>query len=143
MFTFKIVEENENDLDKLIEKGNLTTRFTLRDVKDHLEYTRKTLEQTKAQLEAEKMQDKIALELMPILEQLPEDKWKVVSAYAQRQLERPVSEMLIQTAEETIKSYTEQIETIKNELGLSIEEKVVEEKVVETPIEEVSQETNG
>lgn len=142
MFTFTIVEKNENDLDTLIEKGNLTTRFTLRDVKEHLEYTKKTLAQTKAQLEAEKMQDKIALELMPILEQLPEDKWKVVSAYAQRQLERPVSEMLIKTAEETIQSYTEQIETIKNELNLSIEEKM-DGKVEETPTEEISQETNG
>lgn len=134
MFTFKIVEKKDNDLDTVIEKGNLTTQFTLRDVKDHLEYTKKTLAQTKAQLEAEKMQDKIALELMPILEQLPEDKWKLVSAYAQRQLERPVSEMLIKTAEETIQSYTEQLETIKKELNLSDEEK--------TPLEN-KEESNG
>lgn len=132
MYTYKIVEKKENDLETVIEKGNLTTRFTIQDIKDHLAFTEKTLRETKAQLEAEKIQDKIALEILPLLKEVPSDKWNVVLMYANRQVQRPVSESLIETSEATIKSYTEQLEIIKKDLGLSDElYDKSEEKIVE------------
>ena len=56
-YTYKIVDKKENDLETVIEKGNLTTRFTLGDIKDHLSFTERTLRESKAQLEVEIKQD--------------------------------------------------------------------------------------
>lgn len=121
MFTFKIVEEKENQLETVIEKGGLTTKFTLQDIKDHLEYTNKVLKEAEAQKFAGETQDEMATEILPILKEIPQDKWQLIYAYAERQIQKPVTLSVIETANETIKSYTEQLETIKNELGLSIE----------------------
>jgi len=129
-YTYKIVEKKDNDLETVIEKGNLTTRFTIQDIKDHLAFTEKTLREAKGQLEAEKIQDQLALEVLPMLADIPSDKWNLVLMHANRQVQRPVSESLIETAEETIKSYTEQLAHIKETLGLSDEGETVE-KVIE------------
>ena len=131
-YTFKIIEKKENDLETVIEKGNLTTQFTLQDILDHLSFTNKSLRTAKAQNDAGEIQDKMALEILPILKEIPEDKWNLVDAYAQRQIQRPISLSVIETAEKTIASYTEQIEYIKKELGLSTEPKedIVNEEVI-------------
>lgn len=137
-YTFKIVEKKDNDLETVIEKGNLTTQFTLQDILDHLSFTNKSLRTAKAQLEAGEFQDKMAVELFPLLKEIPEDKWNLVNAYATRQIQKPISLSVIETAEKTIASYTEQLEYIKKELGLSTEE-VVEapEEIEEEKVEEV------
>lgn len=121
-YTYTIVEKKDSDLETVIEKGNLTTRFTLQDIKDHLEFTNKTLRESKGKLDAEKMQDTMAEEILPILKEIPEDKWNLVLMHANRQVSRPSLEDLIKTAEETIASYTEQLALIKEKLGLSDEE---------------------
>ncbi len=128
-YTFKIVEKKESDLETIIEKGNLTTQFTLQDILDHLSFTNKSLRTAKAQLEAGEFQDKMAVELFPLLKEIPEDKWNLVNAYATRQIQKPISLSVIETAEKTVASYTEQMEYIKKELGLSTEE------VIATPEE--------
>lgn len=124
MYTYTIVEKKDNDLETVIEKGNLTTRFTLQDVKDHLEFTEKTLKQTKAQIEIEDTQNAMAEEIIPILKDIPDDKWNLVMMYANRKVARQPALDIISTAEETIKSYTEQVKIIEEQLGLSMEEKV-------------------
>lgn len=125
-YTYKIVDKKENDLETVIEKGNLTTRFTLGDIKDHLSFTERTLRESKAQLEVEIKQDEMAVEILPMLKEIPADKMGLVLAYANRQVKRPLSEDLVKTSEETIASYTEQLEIIKETLGLSDEGKVVD-----------------
>lgn len=125
-YTYKIVEKKDNDLETVIEKGNLTTRFTIQDIKDHLEFTTKTLKESKGKLEAEKIQDQMALNIMPALKDIPNDKWNLVMMYAGRQLQRPSLEDIVTTAEETITSYTEQLAYIKETLGLSEEGDKVE-----------------
>jgi len=122
-YTYKIVEKKENDLETVIEKGNLTTTFTLQDIKDHLEFTEKSLRTAKAQLEAGEVQDKMALEILPMLKDIPEDKFDLVNAYVMRQIQKPISLSMVETAEKTIASYTEQLGIIKETLGLSDEVK--------------------
>jgi len=122
-YTYKIVEKKENDLETVIEKGNLTTTFTLQDIKDHLEFTEKSLRTAKAQLEAGEVQDKMALEILPMLKEIPEDKFDLVNAYVMRQIQKPISLSMVETAEKTIASYTEQLGIIKETLGLSDEVK--------------------
>lgn len=122
-YTYKIIEKKENDLETVIEKGNLTTTFTLQDIKDHLEFTEKSLRTAKAQLEAGEVQDKMALEILPMLKDIPEDKFDLVNAYVMRQIQKPISLSMVETAEKTIASYTEQLGIIKETLGLSDEVK--------------------
>lgn len=125
-YTYKIIEKKDNDLETIIEKGNLTTRFTIQDIKDHLEFTAKTLKQTKAQIEVEDQQNVMAEEIIPILKEIPEDKWNLVMMYANRKVARGPALDIITTAEETLKSYTEQLELIKTQLDLSDEGEKVE-----------------
>lgn len=121
-YTYKIIEKKDNDLETVIEKGNLTTTFTLQDIKDHLVFTEKSLRTAKAQLEAGEIQDKLALEALPMLKDIPEDKFDLVNAYTMRQIQKPLSISMVETAEKTIASYTEQLGIIKETLGLSDEE---------------------
>ncbi len=125
-YTYTIVDKKDNDLETVIEKGNLTTRFTIQDIKDHLEFTTRTLKESKGKLEAEKIQDELALTIMPSLKEIPEDKWNLVMMYAGRQLQRAPLEDVVKTAEETLASYTEQLAYIKENLGLSDEGEAVE-----------------
>lgn len=138
-YTFKIIEKKENDLETIIEKGNLTTQFTLQDILDHLEFTQKSLRTAKSQIEVGEIQDKLAIEILPLLKEIPEDKWVLVNAYATRQIQKPISLSVIDTAEKTVASYTEQMEHIKKELGLStdveVKEEVIEEKTEEVTVE--------
>lgn len=122
-YTYKIIEKKDNDLETVIEKGNCTTTFTLQDIKDHLEFTEKSKRTAKAQLEAGEIQDKLALEILPMLKDIPEDKLELVNAYVMRQIQKPISLSMLETAEKTIASYTEQLAIIKEKLGLSDEVK--------------------
>ena len=139
MIEYKIKEKKDSDLETIIEKSGLTVDFTLQQVIDHLEFTRKVLRETEAQLEAHKIQDKMAIEIIPALAELPIEKMNLVSAYAGRQLQRETSENLIETSKKTIASYEEQLETIQEKLGLSLEEK--EEEAEEEILEEANEET--
>lgn len=123
-YTYKIIEKKDSDLETIIEKGNLTTQFTLQDIKDHLVFTEKSLRTAKAQLQAGEIQDKMALEILPMLKDIPEDKLDLVNAYVMRQIQKPISLSMVETAEKTIASYTEQLTYIKETLGLSDEEPV-------------------
>lgn len=123
MFTFKIIEENENPLETIIEMGGVTTKFTMQQVLDHLEYTTKVLRETKAQLEAQKIQDQMAVEILPILKEIPEDKWNLVMAYSARQVQYPESEGLIETSEKTLKAYEERKAQIKEAIGIDADAK--------------------
>ena len=126
-------------METIIEKGNLTTQFTLQDILDHLEFTQKSLRTAKSQIEVGEIQDKMAIEILPLLKEIPEDKWILVNAYATRQIQKPISLSVIDTAEKTVASYTEQMEYIKKELGLStdveVKEEVIEEKAEEVTVE--------
>lgn len=121
MYTFKVIEEKENPLESVIEKSGLTTKFTLQDIKDHLEYTNKVLKETEAQKFAGETQDSMALDILPILKDIPNDKWQLVYAYAERQIRKEVEQSIIDTSKETIESYQKQLETIKETTGLSYE----------------------
>lgn len=118
MNTYKIVESNENPLETVIEKSGLTVKFTVQQVKDHLERTVKTLREAKAQLHAHEIQDKLSLEILPILKKIPKDKWNIVAEYAYRQLQTPETNSMIELAENTVKSYREQLEIIEKDFGI-------------------------
>lgn len=53
-YNYKIVEENENPLLSLIEKDNVTVKFTVQDSLNQAMQVRKTLKEIKAQLELDK-----------------------------------------------------------------------------------------
>lgn len=119
MNTYKIIEQNENPLETIIEKSGLTVKFTVQQVQDHLEQTRKTRREAQAQLNAHTQQDAMTIEILPILKEIPEDKWNLVAQYAYRQVQAPEIKSLIELSENTIASYEEQLEIIEKEFGIT------------------------
>ena len=117
MIEYKIIEEKENKLESVIEKSGLSVRFTPQEVSEHLEYTMKMLKQSEGQRDVNAKQDEMAEEILPLLKEIPEDKWQLVMSYAGRQVSKPEIESYIQTCKDTIKSYTEQMEEMKK-LGI-------------------------
>jgi len=121
MIEYKIIEEKENKLESVIEKSGISVKFTLQEVKDHLEYTMKMLKQAHGQEDVNAKQDEMTLEILPILKEIPDDKWQLVMSYAGRQVSKPEIADYIKTCEETIKSYTEQLKEISEKFGIEVE----------------------
>ena len=119
MNTYTIVETNENPLETIIEKSGLTVKFTVQQVQDHLEQTRKTRREAQAQLNAHTQQDAMTVEILPLLKEIPEDKWNLVAQYPYRQVQAPEIKSLIELSEKTIASYEDQLVIIEKEFGIS------------------------
>ena len=119
MNTYTIIETNENPLETIIEKSGLTVKFTVQQVQDHLEQTRKTRREAQAQLNTHTQQDVMTVEILPLLKEIPEDKWNLVAQYAYRQVQAPEIKSLIELSEKTIASYEEQLEKKKKEFGIT------------------------
>lgn len=141
MFTYKIIDEKENKLESIIEKSGVTTKFTAQQVVDHLEYTMKMLKQAEGQLEVNSKQDEMAIEILPILKDIPEDKWQLVMAFAGRQVSKPELVDYIGTCKETIFSYETQMKEIEEALG--IEFPIKKEVTGTETVEEVSEVTSS
>lgn len=141
MFTYKIIDEKENKLESIIEKSGVTTKFTAQQVVDHLEYTMKMLKQAEGQLEVNSKQDEMAIEILPILKDIPEDKWQLVMAFAGRQVSKPELVDYIGTCKETISSYETQMKEIEEALG--IEFPIKKEVTGTETVEEVSEVTSS
>lgn len=120
MNTYTIIETNENPLETIIEKSGLTVKFTVQQVQDHLEQTRKTRREAQAQLNTHTQQDVMTVEILPLLKEIPEDKWNLVAQYAYRQVQAPEIKSLIELSEKTIASYEEQLEIIEKEFGITL-----------------------
>lgn len=119
MYTFKIIEENkENPLESVIEMSGVTTKFTVQQIKDHIVYIEKVIKETKAQLEVHEKQDRMAVDIIPALKDLPQDKMQLVMAYSARQVQRPESLSLLQTSEKTLSDYKERLGQIKEAVGI-------------------------
>lgn len=115
---YEIIEANENKLDSVIEKSGVTIKFTAQQIIDHLDYTKKALKESEAQLDVNGKQDIMSIEILPILKEIPEDKWQLVMSYAGRQVSRPEIESLIETCKTTIESYESQLAEIKKLLEI-------------------------
>lgn len=127
MIEYKIVEENENPLESVIEKTGVSVKFTAQQVIDHLDYTSRMLKQAEGQLDVDSKQDEMSLEILPMLKDIPEDKWQLVMSYAARQVSRPELVEYIKTCKETIESY----ETQKAEIVEKFNIKEIEVKKAE------------
>lgn len=127
MIEYKIIEEKENPLESIIEKTGLSTKFTVQQLIDHLDYTSRMLKQAEGQLDVDSKQDEMSLEILPMLKDIPEDKWQLVMSYAARQVSRPELVEYIKTCKETIESY----ETQKAEIVEKFNIKEIEVKKAE------------
>lgn len=127
MIEYKIIEEKENPLESIIEKTGLSTKFTVQQLIDHLDYTSRMLKQAEGQLDVDSKQDEMSLEILPMLNDIPEDKWQLVMSYAARQVSRPEFVEYIKTCKETIESY----ETQKAEIVEKFNIKEIEVKKAE------------
>jgi hypothetical protein len=118
MMKIKVLNE-ENPLESVIELGGQSVEFTPMQLLEHRDLTEKTMKQAKGQLEINAKQDELALEILPELTNL-QDKWQLVKAYAERQMQKPEFEKLIEVSEGVIEEYENRIEDIKA-LGIKFE----------------------
>lgn len=118
MYTFEIIEKNENELESIIEMGGVTTKFTVQQILDHIEYTKKVQRESVGQLMANDTQDKMTLEIVPMIKELPQDKWQLIMSYAARQVSRPEIEALIETSKKTLADYDARLQEIKESVGI-------------------------
>lgn len=121
-YTYTVFETNNDDpMESIIEKHGVTVKFTGNQIIDHIVHTKKTLKQSLSQIQIEDKQDELALEILPMLKDIPADKYAVAIGYIERQIARPSLNDLIETCENTITSYEKQVELIKDQVGIEIE----------------------
>lgn len=133
MYTYEVVKENKKEPSKsIIEMGGLKNRFTVQDVKDHLEYVRKSLRETVAQIDVFAKQDQLVIrtsdELKKITESLPKDEGelKMIEAFINRKITLPQYQQLVKECNKTIKDYEERLKDIEKATGIKPEVKVQE-----------------
>lgn len=128
MLRIKVLNEN-SPLESVMELSGQTVEFTPMQVLEHRDLVEKTIKQTKGQMDINAKQDQMALEILPELANLP-DKWQLIKAYAERQMQKPEFEKLIEVSEGVLEEYENRIEDMKA-LGIKFEEIVVSPYVKE------------
>jgi hypothetical protein len=119
-YIFKIIKEEENPLESLIEMSGVTSEFTLQAVLDHKAYVEKVIRENTAQLTVEAQQNAMVEEIFPMAKEIPEDKYVLLASYLGRKIQEPATRQLLETSEKTLASYEERIEQIKEALNISV-----------------------
>lgn len=117
----KIKTKNEEDIyASVIEKSGVKTEFTIHTLLDHMDYTKKKLKETKAQIEINETIDKATLAAIPGLADLvvTPEQLRTVIEYFVRQNAKPEYESLVQTCEVTLASYKKQLLEIEDAFGI-------------------------
>ena len=110
--------EGQNEFDTIIEISGLTSSVSINSLLDHLENTAKTMKQQIGQVMANEMLMKSAVEELPILKEIPEDKVALAISYLGKKQANEMSQDLIQTCKETIETYFNHLKKIEEETGI-------------------------
>lgn len=116
--TFKVVEEQKDPLTSVVEMGGLSTKFTVLDVINHLNFTEKTLRETKAQIDLNEKLDADAVAKLPELKNIDEEHYLTYIQYIQRQLEAMDHKSIAEECEKTLATYSDRLAQIKDTVGI-------------------------
>jgi hypothetical protein len=114
----KSKEEGLNEFDSIIEITGLHSEVTINNLLDHLENTQKVLKEQVGQIKANEMLMEKAVEELPILKDIPEDKANLALSYFGKIVANKQAEELIKVCEETIEIYTEHLKGIEKATGI-------------------------
>lgn len=122
-YEYKVVEEKENPLDSVIEKSNLSVKFTLSDLQNDFERANKIIAEARAQKEVDGAAKlNISTNHPHVLEATDEEVQKAHALTLYRQYINKVkeAEQKIVDVENYFKGYYEELEVIKKQTKLEI-----------------------
>lgn len=111
-------EDGQNEFETVIEITGLSSKVTINQLLDHYENTNKVIREQKAQIEVNKTLNEKAIELLPMLKDIPTDKLNLVLSYASKSLANQQSEELIKDCEESNVNYERHLKAIEEQLGI-------------------------
>jgi hypothetical protein len=128
---YKIVKnegEGQNEFDKVIEISGLKSEITINQVLGHLHEIKKMKKGQEAQIVANNMLNEKAVEALPVLGEIAEDKYHLAFSFFAKKEANKQSEGLIKEADDAIEKYETHLKAIEKELGIKC-------LPVESPIE--------
>ena len=128
MFTYEIIEKNDDDTQAtIIKKSGITTEFTLKNVYDHKLNVEQSITAKKAEVEVSKAKQANFTTNYPFIQEVldmiaKEEKAEglrgVLFMWIKEDMEIAVATKMIEEREALIKEYEEELDTIHAELDL-------------------------
>ena len=115
---YKLKEKNEKEFDSVITISELTSDVTINQLLDHLENTQRVLKEQKGQIQVNEALMAKAIEEVPALKDVPEDKIGLALSYFGKANANKQAVELIKTCEETIEIYETHLKAIEAETGI-------------------------
>ncbi len=110
--------EGQNEFDSVIEIADLTSEVTVNTLLDHVESCQKTAKEQAGQMEANSAQMKMAIEALPILKDIPEDKLNLALSYISKYMANKEAVVTIAMCESTISTYMGHLKSIEEQTGI-------------------------
>lgn len=118
---YKVVRKHrkgENEYQDIIEITGLKSTVTVNQLLDHLEKVEKTLREQQGQVKVNEMLMEKAVEELPILKEIPDDKLNLVVSYFGKKLANKQSTELISDCKKSSETYRKHLEEIENQTGI-------------------------
>lgn len=120
MFTYKIKEDKEEIVEKVLEKTGITIDFTLNDVIKHQKDLLKEIKGLKGQIDFDKaIVDNVETN-HPFVKDFTEEQITALSLWIPKRLQIAKAEKMIKDREEVLTQYDEEIKEICKQLDLSL-----------------------
>lgn len=111
-------EKGQNEFDTVIHMANLSSEVTIDSLLDHLEKTEKTMREQLGQVEVNKILMEKAIEALPMLKDIPEDKIGLAFSYVNKMSANKIALETIDTCEKTIEVYRTHLKGIEEATGI-------------------------
>jgi len=133
-FTYKVLEEKEEPIDNIIEKGNVTVKFSMRDVEDNIRANTKLLKEWKGKLDYEKAKIKNIEEHHAFVKELTEEQCFTVHMYEEAKAFERVLVPKIAEVEESLAELELEKKAIHDQIGIPF---LVEDIKADVPPEKI------
>jgi len=110
--------EGQTEFDSIIEVSGLTSEVSVNILLDHLESVQKSKKQQEGQVKANEMQIERAIEELPFLKDIPEDKLHLVFSFVSKRLANKESVDILNTCDATIETYQKHLQSIEDQTGI-------------------------
>lgn len=112
-------EENKDDpFESVIEISGLTSTHTINEFLDHIEKTQKLRKENHTQIQVNEGLNRKAIEVFPLLAEIPVEKYELVLIFLKRIAENEQSRQVIADADSSIETYTAHVKAIEQATGI-------------------------
>jgi len=110
--------EGQNEFDSIIEISGLTSETSVNGLLDYLESVKKTVKQQEGQVQMNEVFIEKAVEALPMLKDIPEDKLGLVLSFVSKFMANKESVEILKTCAATIETYEKHLDSIEKETGI-------------------------